>query len=252
MSRVIVPPRISVVTYNIWNTQRWDVREPALRGFVQTALPDILCLQELRPETQACLDGALPDHDRVHDDAPGWTTEGNIYWNRTLFSECEHGAEDVGLLEPDRRLFWVRLATGGDRTVLVATVHLTYQGNPEERATGRSPRVAQTQSVVEALARLSRGSEPVFLCGDLNDPYLPVRMLLEAGYVNCFAGLGIPTEPTHPCYPTAGVAPRHGCQAIDWIVANRHARVVAAQVPHFYVGDVAPSDHWPVLAVYEI
>ncbi len=69
----MVPTRLSIVTYNIWNTTRWGVREPALRQFVKLFNPDLLCLQELREETQACLDEAMQDHARVDDDLPGWT-----------------------------------------------------------------------------------------------------------------------------------------------------------------------------------
>ena len=50
------PLRISIVTYNIWLTQRWDVRAPALRGFLGAFDPDILCLQELQPELTVKLD----------------------------------------------------------------------------------------------------------------------------------------------------------------------------------------------------
>jgi endonuclease/exonuclease/phosphatase family metal-dependent hydrolase len=250
---VAVSLRLSIITYNIWNTERWPEREPSLRAFVRTFKPDVLCLQELRPETRDSLDDAMPAYDRVRDDFPGWLKESTIYWRADSLEEVEHGAEDVGLIEPDRRLFWVRLqADQRSGTLLVATVHLTYQGHPAETESGRSPRVLQTRRIISALRGLAREDEPVILTGDLNDPYLPMRMLLAAGYPNCFAGLGIPTEPTHPSYPTAGVAPRHAAQTIDWIVSNQHARAVAAQVPHFYHGDLAPSDHWPVLAVYEI
>ena len=38
----------------------------------------------------------------------------------------------------------------------------------------------------------------------------------------------------------------------DWIVANRHARAIAASSPHVYANDLAPSGHWPVQAVYEL
>lgn len=242
-----------MITYNIWNTVRWDVRERPLREFVGAFNPDILCLQELRPESRASLDAGMVAHDRVHDDFPGWLTESTIYWRRDSFEEIAHGAEEVGIPGGNRRLFWVRLQlTGEEQTILVSTVHLTYQGSAEERTTGRSPRVMQTQRVIEALGGLVHEQEPTFLMGDLNDPYLPIRMLLEAGYAHCFAGLGIPTEPTHPCHPTVNVAPRHASQTIDWITSNCQARPVAAQVPHFYHGDIAPSDHWPVLAVYEL
>ena len=249
------PVRLSIVTYNIWNTTRWEVREPALRQFVTLFNPDLLCLQELRAETQACLDDAMPQHARIHDRFPGWTCESNIYWNRHYFDEVEHGIEDVGMLEELRRLFWVRLKmTGQERTLVVSTAHFTYQGHPDERATGKSPRVEQCRRTIEALQRLVGEDEPAFFMGDLNDPVHPSRMLNEAGYVNCFSEFGLPPEPTHPCYPTTNipVGARTTAQTIDWIVANRHARAVAAQVPHCFCGDIAPSDHWPVLAMDEM
>jgi endonuclease/exonuclease/phosphatase family metal-dependent hydrolase len=249
------PIRISLVTYNLWNVQRWPLRAPALRQFVQLFNPDVLCLQELRAETRAFLDETMPQHTRVHDDLPGWTRESNIYWKRDLFQEIAHGAEAVGIVEEHRRFFWVRLALEGQgRTLFVSTAHFTYQAHPAEAETGHSPRLEQTRRSVEALQRLVGESEPAFFMGDLNDPVHPVRILREAGYQSCFAALGLPCPSTFPCHPTKNTAPGElfTSQAIDWLVSNRHARPIAAQSPHCYHGDVAPSDHWPVLAVYEI
>jgi exonuclease III len=249
------PIRLSIVTYNLWNVQRWPERKEALGQFVDLFRPDLFCVQELRAETQSFLDQAMPQHRRVHDDFPGWTCESNIYWQGALFEEIEHGAEDVGILEEHRRLFWVRLKLSGqERTVFVSTAHFTYQGHPKERETGQSPRLEQTRRTVDALGRLVREGEPAFFMGDLNDPVHPTRILGEAGYSSCFAALGLLCPPTFPCYPTKNtpVGGRVMNQTIDWLVANRHARPIAAQVPHCYHGDMAPSDHWPVLAVYEI
>ena len=58
------PMRLSIVTYNLWNTERWSLRAPALRQFVEIFRPDILCLQELRAETQAVLDTVMPQLNR--------------------------------------------------------------------------------------------------------------------------------------------------------------------------------------------
>ena len=249
------PTRISIVTYNLWNTMRWSLREPALKQFVDLFQPDILCLQELRAETQSFLDQTMPRHRRVSDELPGWTCESNIYWRGDLLEEVEHGAEDVGMLEEDRRLFWARLnLKEQERTIFVSTAHFTYQGNPQERETGLSPRIEQSRRTVAALQQLVEENEPAFFMGDLNDPVHPNVILHEAGYLSCFATLGIPCPSTFPCNPTANVpAGRYVMnQTIDWVVANQPARAIAAQVPHCYHGDVAPSDHWPVLAVYEI
>jgi hypothetical protein len=41
-------------------------------------------------------------------------------------------------------------------------------------------------------------------------------------------------------------------EAIDLNTANKQARAIAASVPQYYYGDIAPSDHWPVQAIYEL
>lgn len=249
------PSRLSIVTYNLWNTQRWPERQPALQEFLQRFQPDILCIQELRAETRDFLDKAMPTHARVEDPFAGWTVEGNIYWNRDLFDVASYGAEDIGILEEWRRLFWVRLQvreTG--RPMLVSTAHYTYQGHERERATGQSPRLEQARRTVAALETLAHPDEAIFFMGDLNDPVHPMATLFEAGYLSCFAALNLLPPPTWPAHPTAGLPPgqRITNQTIDWIFANRHARPLAAQVPQLYYGDISPSDHWPVLAIYEL
>jgi endonuclease/exonuclease/phosphatase family metal-dependent hydrolase len=251
------PPRISIITYNIWNTERWDFREPALRKFLEVFDPDVLCVQELRRKSRGFLDSTLAGHRRVHDSFVGWEAQSNIYWRDTLFSELEHGAEDVGIVyeAAERRLFWVRLNVKAlDRSMLVATAHLTHQRHPAESATGQSPRMAEIKRIIAELKRLGRSREPVFFMGDLNDPVHPALQLHDAGYVSCFAALGTQPPPTYKCYPTANVPFGKFVtnQCIDWLVASAEARVVSASVPHFYFEDSAPSDHWPVQAVYEL
>ena len=62
------------------------------------------------------------------------------------------------------------------------------------------------------------------------------------------------SPPTFQCYPTANVTPGEQTitEAIDLIMANRYARAIAASVPQCYGGDIAPSDHWPVQAIYQL
>jgi endonuclease/exonuclease/phosphatase family metal-dependent hydrolase len=246
--------RVNVVTYNIWNTQRWAHREPALRKFLELFDPDIFCVQELMPKTRDAIDGWLATHDRVHDRLTGWNRESNIWWRRSLFRENDHGAEAVDIAASrHRRLFWARL-THERGTVLVSTAHLTQQRAPRELETGQSPRIGETNRIIASLKRLARADEPVFFMGDLNDPAGAPTLLHEAGYPSCFAALGLVPDTTFKCYPTADIAPGKFVmnQTVDWIVANRHARPIAACVPRFYCNDTAPSDHWPVQAVYEI
>lgn len=240
------------MTLNLWNDQRWNAREDAVRHCLKTIDPDILCLQELRESTREQLDEFLPGHGRVYDDLPGWTCEGNVYWREEHFSEIEHGAEGVGILEEDRRLFWVRLELADGTTLFVSTAHFTYPGHEHEQETGQSPRVEQATRTVDALDDRTRQNEPVLFMGDLNDPVHPRRILSEAGYTDPFSELHLPVRPTFPARPTKAGVESVTEIPLDWIFANEHARSVSATVPEFHHQDFAPSDHWPVLAVYEL
>ena len=251
----MVPTRLSLITYNLWLTERWPARADALARFLKLFAPDVLCVQELQRPTQEFLDGALKEHDRVRDAFSGWTNESNIYWSKALFENVEYGAQDVGHLEPERRMFWVRLRFKPlPGTIFAATAHLTSPRNRDEGESGLSPRVRQLRRIAHELSRLVRKDEPAFFMGDMNDARHPQRILKPAGFVSCFAALGLQSPPTFQCYPTANVLPDEptSTEAIDLIVANKHARAIAASVPQCYAGDIAPSDHWPVQAVYEL
>jgi len=251
----MIPTRLSLITYNLWLTKRWPARAPALERFLYLFTPDVFCVQELQGPTQEFLDGVLKEHDRVRDPFPGWTSESNIYWSRALFEKTEHGAEEVGHLEPERRMFWVRLRLKPSATtIFVATAHLTTARNRDEAETGLSPRVRQLRRIAGELTRLVHRAEPAFFMGDMNDAYHPQLILKQAGFASCFASLGMQSPPTFQCYPTANVQPGEPTvtEAIDLIVANRYARAIAASVPQCYGEDTAPSDHWPVQAIYQL
>src|SRR5262245_31973401 len=251
----MIPVRLSIVTYNIWLTERWAARAPALQRFLTLFSPDVLCVQELQPTTQQFLDGLLKGHERVHDAFAGWTNEGNIYWNKSILEKVDHGAEEVGHVEPERRLFWTRLRiTGSSRTIFVSTAHLTAPRKSDEPETGASPRVGQLKRIAEALTRLPGDGEPAFFMGDMNDAWHPQRVLKRVGFVGSFAALGMQSPPTFQCYPAANVEPGEPTitEAIDLIAANKHVRAIASSVPQCYYGDTAPSDHWPVQAIYEL
>lgn len=251
-----MPTRINCITYNIWNVERWQERAPALGKFLELFDPDVFCVQELRRKTRTFLDGALSGHSRVQDSFGGWALESNIYWRDAMFSEIEHGAEDVGIKEKGhRRLFWVRLESADTgRSLLVGTAHLTHQRHPTEAASGHSPRVVEAKAIARELKRLNRRGEPLVFMGDMNDPVLVANVLHDAGYMSAFSVLGLAPPPTFKVYPTANVGPGKLAmnECVDWIVANAEARPIATTVPQFYYGDIAPSDHWPVQAIYEI
>lgn len=254
VSFALTPLRLVLCSYNLWNVERWPEREPALRGFLQRFTPDLLAVQELRAETRDCIDATLPAHARVHDDFPGWSRESNLWWHDGLLERAQHGAEEYGSHESTRRLFWVRLRRRDNgRTLLAATVHLTPDFPDDERGRAQALRLQQTRAIVEALDTIRGPDEPTWLLGDLNEAVQPGRLLHRAGLRSCFSALGLQPPPTFPAVPTAGKAPddyRYNA-CYDWILARGPVRPLAAHSPHFFHGDIAPSDHWPVVAVYD-
>ena len=94
------PHRFVAMTYNVWESARWPERADALRAVLELTGPDVLCIQELRPASREVIDAALPTHDRVEDELPGWACEGTIYWRRALFDLVEHGAGASGAAQP--------------------------------------------------------------------------------------------------------------------------------------------------------
>lgn len=129
-----------------------------------------------------------------------------------------------------------------------------HEGRFRRNCPGVSPRVRQLARIADELTQRVREGEPAFFMGDMNDAWHPQRILARAGFVSCFAALGMQSPPTFQCYPTANVQPgeRTITEAIDLIVANKHARAIAASVPQCYAEDLAPSDHWPVQAIYQL
>jgi endonuclease/exonuclease/phosphatase family metal-dependent hydrolase len=239
------------MSYNLWNTVRWPEREPALRNFLTTFRPDILCTQEISNETIHCIAESLKTHDHVVDTPAGWQCESNIFWNRDSFTEIEHGLEKMDMPEQDRGLFWVRLLLkDSGKTVFIATAHYSYQGNPQEMETGISPRYRQAHQTVSHLNRLVHENETAFFMGDLNDPVIPRLFFPQAGYESCFQGLNLMCPSTYPV-ATHSDALSDG-QTLDWMFCNGQARVIAAAVPQFYHQGITPSDHYPLHAIYEI
>lgn len=247
----MLPNRISVVSYNLWNVERWPDREQALRNYLLTFRPDILCLQELRDETRQSVAQSLTSHECVQDALPGWACESNIFWNKHYFKEIAHGLEKLDMPERHRGLFWVRLnVLGSERTMLIATAHYTWQGHPAELETGLTPRNRQVRDTISFLKKNVFEDEPAFLMGDLNDPVIPGRLFAQAGYHSCFRELNLICPPTYPALPTTDDVGEN--QAIDWIFCNGRAKAISAFVPQYYFKGIGPSDHWPVHAIYEL
>lgn len=244
--------RLVVMTHNIWADYRWPEREPALRALLRIRRPDIYAVQELRPATRAVIDDELPGHARVEDDDRGWSHESCIWWDRTRFTELEHGTRDIGLgvdeFHQHRRLFWVRLINPEGLPFLVTTAHFTYPGTKREIEEHINPRIAQSHAAAAALHDLASPDEPVLFMGDLNEAWHVLRILGEAGFTDSFSALGVvpaATWPTVPTWPSVS-AP----WVIDFQFHRGPIRVLTSEVVDFFAGDIAPSDHKPVVTTY--
>jgi endonuclease/exonuclease/phosphatase family metal-dependent hydrolase len=233
-------------TYNLWNTERWDQRERPLRRFLEVQRPDILCAQELSQQASDLIVDTLAQLQGVDDPFPGWTSEGNIFWNTALFDLVNYGAEDIGMLERERRLFWVRLATESGKTMVVATAHFSWTGNIREVTENINVRVEQAQRAADALVGIAGNNEPVLFMGDFNDYIHPLRILRNEGFDDSFMALGREAVITYPAFPLAQQPP----ELLDWMMHRGPIRPTLTSVVDFYIGEIPPSDHKPVLTTY--
>ena len=243
----------TAMSVNLWNTQRWPARETPLRALLSRR-PDVLCVQELRPQLGTVIDAELPNHDRVVSDERGWTHEGNVWWDTTRFSRLGHGASPFGAVERDRRVFWVRLAhraTGIE--LVVATVHLTWLGGSDEVDTGMNPRLTQTREVVRVLDDVAADG-PCLVMGDLNDPAVPARVLRQAGFEDAWSALGVMPPATFPAFPLSTEGSRRPPllppSTIDWQFHRGGVNPVMTEVVDQPYRGVAPSDHRPLHTLY--
>ena len=259
--------RISVMTFNMWKVDgypgNWPDRQVPILECLTTFTPDILCVQELHPLLHETVLQALPSHTYVKDTFVGWQTEGNIYWNSNLFEMVEYGAIDIGMMEPLRRLFWVLLKlkifeADTAQQILVSTAHYTWEGHEQECTSDVNLRKQQARRTVAALKDLQlKFNDPylaVLFMGDLNENFHPRRILREAGFNDCFYALRLPAVPTQPQRPSIAGEDALADSTLDWIVQNKYARPILANVLRNLIctGGFSVSYHCPVMCIYEV
>lgn len=248
-------PRFTVMTLNVWNTERLEVRQAPLATLLGRS-PDVLAVQELRPEIARLIERTLPHHACVSDPLPGWTSEGNLWWDTRLLEGRSHGAADYGAPEFDRRLFWVLLHhLESGQELVVASAHLTWPGGGDEPLQGRNPRLAQMQAIVDAIDAIADGL-PVVLMGDMNDPVVPPRVARTAGFASSWDALGTMPTATYPAFPKGDESSRRPPflppATFDWQFHRGAIRPLLSEVIDQPWRGVAPSDHRPIMTLYEL
>eukprot|EP01039_Chlorochromonas_danica_P000446 gene446-480_t len=254
------PIRVSIATYNVWGRKYWPQRAESLTQTLLSLRPDILLLQEVTPAIIQFLDQNLSSYSRVQStNRPGWTKESNIYWNSSMFDLVDEGVGNLEMADyPDRGLFWVRLALRSDpsKTLFVSTAHFPWVGCEAEIESGVNQRILAATKVCQHLRRLIPGNEFAVFGGDFNDDFHPVRILSEeCALLDVFEALDLPPPITHPVRPSDVVEEMRPNRTLDWILCNlpSHCRVVAAFAKTVRGGRFPPpSDHLPVMAIFEI
>lgn len=252
--------RVSIMTYNVWGTNLWPDRRDALTAVLKRVLPDILLLQEVTPDIIACVEEALPHHEHVEGpiDIKGWSHESQIFWNREIFHRVDDGFVSYGSIEyPNRGLFWARLQSISHESIriVVSTVHLPWAGCKTELETGVNMRVATLGPVIKALSSILQPSDLAsFVGGDFNEDFHPIRVLEAAGYVDVFKLCDVRAPITHPNRPSAPDEERCPDRTLDWILCSMPSscRVLSCMVKTERGGFPPPSDHMPVIAVFEL
>jgi endonuclease/exonuclease/phosphatase family metal-dependent hydrolase len=138
-----------------------------------------------------------------------------------------------------RMAVWVELeGTGGGTPIRIYGTHFDHQGE-----------VARVESA-RLIARHARGGPPSVVMGDLNagEESEPLRVFLEIGYASAFSTL----HPESTLGTVNGFRDPSGGDRIDHILLGPRLEPHRAAILDGKVGDVWPSDHYPVTAAIAV
>jgi endonuclease/exonuclease/phosphatase family metal-dependent hydrolase len=255
---------IKVMSFNIRygladdGVNHWQKRKTLAMARIQTFGPDLLGLQECRDDDQAeYIRTNLPDHHflGVHRGGPGETAlemapllvrksafillDSGCFW----LSETPTipGSTSWASAFP-RTVCWARLRcrfTGGE--LLYVNTHFDYEptaidGDAHCLHDWLDQFLPQTPLILTGDFNTERKSEAYRLLTASSGLIDTIRFLhpSEADAVT-FHGFG---------NPVAG-------EAIDWILASSHFRIVAAAIDRMHNGLLYPSDHYPITALLD-
>ncbi len=258
--------RVSVMTWNVWGhpgTHLMPQRLSSINCLIAKTYPDIILLQEINAEILASIlqsFGEVYSHVPPGDDI-SWSNESNILWRTDLFTPIEYGKFPLDIPDlPDRALFWVKLAstcaTESFPPIMLSTAHMPWAGCHTEVTSGINIRIDITRKICNFFSQIKGIKHiPLIFTGDFNEDFHPLRVLREEmGMIDVFESLDLPAPVTHPVRPCDICEEIRPDRTLDWIthLLPVGCRVIAAYVKSVRGGYPPPSDHMPVVAVFEL
>lgn len=262
----VAAPELQVMTYNLKTASgraphSWWKRRPFVAQVVRDERPTVLCTQEGQFYQLRELREDLDGYDWVHLGCAGGSRSGStaILWDasRVVPVAYDHlwlsrhpdrigsRAWGTGAI---RMLTWVRFedkATGKD--FHVANVHLDHRS---ERARRKGAAMCRD---------LLRGFQgPAVLAGDFNcRPDSEAHAVLARDLADAWDTAATRLTPDWGTFNSWRTTPAENGRRIDWIMVKsgpkRQELTVHRAGVNTRTGDgLAPSDHWPVQAVFTI
>lgn len=258
--------RLRVMSFNVRQMDGedgpndWEHRKDLLVETLRMYPPDLLGTQEIFAEQASFIVENIPslqhfgrgrfgDNRHMHN---------MVFFDRNRFSLVDTGElwfsltpEVPGSLSWEiprpRMVTWGRLRPPAGSDVLILNTHLPY-GRGSDEARHHSALI-----VLKAIAQLP-ADLPLFLTGDFNAPaddgiYM---MLLSAGLQDAWKTAQTTIGPEGTLNGFGRIPEGSVSKRIDWILHRNAGQTLEATTITHKSGDLYPSDHYPVLAVFDL
>ncbi len=226
------PPDLRVATFNTL-VHTPDIQH--IEALVAAADPDVLLLQEIFPERQQELLGALSDRYPY-----SWFGDGRLVGGVGVLSSFPVAdvREVAGATPHARPTAVVHLDVDG-RAVQAVALHLTSPclSCGDSLSARLDAEAAARAAEIEAVLAALDPDVPAVVAGDFNstDRSGPYRQLVEVGFEDPHAEVGV-----GPGFTWPADAPQPWLR-VDWVLVRGLESVRST------VGDAGPSDHRPVI-----
>lgn len=236
----------------------WANRKAILGDFLAAEHPDIICTQEGRRPQLLELSSLLPKLDLI-DSHRTWIKErmypcifintkklkliksGDVWLSET---PLEAGSKSFGSAFP-RLCTWVKLtATETGQSLLIVNCHLDHCYS--------DTRVEQVKVLIKEIAKINSENTPLLICGDFNEsPEGEVRKVLMNSSDNLYdpwTSLDLDEETTF--HKFKGEL-KEGSR-IDWVIADKSLSCQEIKINKKHRAGIYPSDHFPLVASFNI